>query len=118
VTSPALPDPRLRADVEGPYAVGRVAGHRLLARGEAWLAVDCYSGRCATNLRGTVHQDSHAGTSVRGVGHAVCECGVLSGHLRTGAARRRWWRQHKGRVLMDQPEPAGQPAPVDPAQVA
>lgn len=120
MTYPALPDPRLRRDGTGDvFAIGRVPGHSLLTHGEPYLAVDCYVGRCSTNLRATTHQENTPGVdSVRGRGHAVCGCGELSGHLDTGKARRGWHRAHKARVILGQPEPAGQPAPIAPTAVA
>jgi hypothetical protein len=120
VSDTALPDPRLRRDARGEvFAMGRVLGHPLRCFGQAFLASDCYIGRCATNIGHTVHQENGpAFDSVRGAGHAVCRCGVLSPHLGNGAARKRWHRAHKARVLLHQPEPPGQPAPVNPATVA
>lgn len=116
----AQSDPRLRRDATGTwFALGKVDGHTLLAAGEAYLAVDCRQQRCATNLGGTTHQaNSPTVASVAGHGHPVCGCGVLGPHLDSGKLRRRWHREHKGRVLLDQPEPAGQPRPVPAAAVA
>jgi len=120
VTLHPLPDPRLRRDGTGDvFALGRVVGHSLRAHGEPYLAVDCYSDRCSTNLRGTTHQEnSPTVDSVRGRGHAVCECGVLSPHLDAGSDRRRWHRHHKARVILGQLEPEGQPRPVAPEAIA
>lgn len=98
---------------------GRVTGHKLRANGEAYLAVDCYTGRCSTNIGHTTRQENSPTVfSVRGHGHAVCECGTLSPHETSGAARRRWHRRHKARVLLGRPEPAGQPRPVRPEAIA
>lgn len=81
--------------------------------------MDCYEGRCATNLAATTHQENGPGRrSVRGWGHGVCSCGALSQHHSGGVARRRWHRAHKARVVLGQPEPSGQPTPVAPASVA
>lgn len=120
MSDPALTaDPRVRTGDAGESQLfGRLAGHDLRAHGEAYLVVDCYLGRCATNLRATVHQENGAGDSVAGKGHALCRCGALSPHLPSGYGRRRWHRQHKARVVLDLPEPADQPAPVDPSAVA
>lgn len=120
MTDSPLGDPRLRLTPDGHvYARGRVPGHPLRCRGEAYLAVDCFEDRCATNVRGTVHQENGPGyDSVRGAGHAACSCGALSPHETTGADRKRWHRQHKARVLLGQPEPAGQPAPIAPETIA
>lgn len=118
--SDALPDPRLRRNALGEvFAVGRVSGHALLAGGEPYLAVDCYTGRCSTNVGATTRQEnSPTVDSTRGKGHGVCSCGVLSPHLKFGRRRRWWHRFHKARVLLGLPEPADQPAPVNPAEVA
>jgi hypothetical protein len=115
-----LPDPRLRRDAAGNVeCVRRVAGHGLRANGEPYLAADCYFGRCATNVGGTTHQENTPTVdSVRGAGHAVCECGVLSPHDSSGASRRRWHRAHKARVILGQLEPRIGPRPVDPAAIA
>lgn len=119
---PGLPngDPRLRELPDGElYAVGRLDGHSLRCDGQAYLAIDCYEDRCATNLGATTHQENGpVYDSVRGNGHALCSCGVLSPHLHYGSDRRWWHRRHKARVILDQPEPAGQPRPVDPQAVA
>lgn len=113
-------DARIHIGVDGgTYATGRVPGHGLRARGEPYLAVDCYTGRCATNLGATIHQEnSPTVDSVRGQGHAVCSCGAISPHLPNGIGRKRWHRMHKARVLLAQPEPPGQPRPVSPEDVA
>lgn len=84
---------------------GPLAGHALQARGEAFLATDCERGRCATNLRGTVHQENGADGSVSGAGHGLCECEALSPHVDTGVARRMWHREHKARIHLGLPEP-------------
>jgi hypothetical protein len=121
VTDPDLPDPRLRyADDGTVILVGRYPGHALRGAGpQAWLAVDCYRNRCATNVGATTHQaNGPVEDSVTDWGHALCECGVLSDHLATGAARRRWHRRHKARALLGQPEPDGQPAPIPQLAVA
>ena len=118
---PAVVDPRVLVNQDGQDLLVRapVAGHALRARGEPYLAVDCYEGRCATNVRGTTHQENTPTVaSIRGWGHAVCSCGVLSPHHSTGVARRRWHRRHKARVLLGWPEPPGQPTPVSPEAVA
>ncbi len=39
---------------------------------------------------------------------------LSSGHVDTGVARRAWHRRHKARILDGEPEPEGQPAPIDP----
>lgn len=101
-----------------PALLGRLDGHTLLAGGEPYLAVDCAARRCATNIRGTVREERSADESLRGQGHAVCACGVLSEHLPSYRRRRRWHRQHKARVATAEPEPAGQPQPVDPEEIA
>lgn len=98
--------------------VVRIAGHALRAGGQGFLPVDCYTGRCATNLRGTTHEANRTGESVGGPGHGLCSCGALSPHLANGRQRRRWHRRHKARVLLGQPEPEGQPSPVSPTDVA
>lgn len=117
---PELSDPRLRRADDGTvYLVGRLPGHRLRGDAQAYLAVDCYSHRCATNVGATLHQaNGPVEDSVTDWGHALCECGVLSEHLATGAARRRWHRRHKARVLLGWSEPIDQPTPVDPQAVA
>lgn len=103
----------------GILARGRLPGHALRCNAQAYLAVDCYVDRCATNLGATVHQENGPNyDSVRGRGHGVCECGTLSGHLLTGAERRRWHRSHKARVILGRAEPAGQPAPVAPERIS
>lgn len=117
----ALSDPRLRiTEPDGEtFAVGRLPGHGLLTRGEPYLAIDCDQDRCSTNIGGTTHQENGTGyNSVRGAGHAVCGCGALSPHLHYGSERRWWHRFHKARVILGQPEPAGQPTPVAAAAVA
>lgn len=98
---------------------GRLPGHYLVAHGEAYLAVDCYTGRCATNLHATVHQANND-PSLRGKGHGLCSCGALSPHAPSYRKRRKWHRAHKARVLLGQPEPAppAQPAKINPAEVA
>ncbi len=108
-----------RDDAGQAYATGQVPGHALRLRGEGYLAVDCYRDRCSTNVGHTTRQhNTPTVDSVRGEGHAVCQCGVLSPHVATGADRKRWHRAHKARVLMGDPEPPGQPTPVDPQAVA
>jgi hypothetical protein len=84
---------------------GPLEGHALQAGGEPYLAIDCYHGRCATNVGGTVHQENGAADSVRGIGHGLCECGATSPHMPTGRLRRQWHREHKARVYLGQPEP-------------
>ena len=112
-------DSRIRPGKDGvPALFGPLSGHGLLARGEAYLAVDCYKQRCSTNLHATVHQQNGATNSVAGIGHGVCACGTLSPHLHSYRARRRWHRQHKARVVLTRPEPAGQPRPVNPEAIA
>jgi hypothetical protein len=101
------------------YLRGRLSGHGLRCRGEAYLAVDCYEDRCSTNVGHTVHQENGPSfNSVRGTGHAVCQCGALSPHLHYGSERRWWHRRHKARALLGLPEPAGQPTPSAPETVA
>jgi hypothetical protein len=118
VSSPLL-DPRLHLDNLGViYARGTVPGHGLRAGGEPYLVGDCYLDRCSTNVRGTVHQENGGVRSVAGVGHAVCQCGVLSPHVNYGRDRRAWHRQHKARVILGYPEPPTQPAPVNPQEIA
>ena len=114
-----LPDPRLRRAPNGDvYLVGRYPGHGLRAHGEAYLAVDCYEDRCNNNINTTTHeQNGPDDDSIRGRGHAVCRCGALSPHLDSGRQRRRWHRRHKARVMLGQPEPAGQPRPVPPEAI-
>lgn len=113
-------DPRLHLDPAGRiYAKGRIAEHSLRCNGQAYLTVDCYEDRCATNVGGTTHQENGPSyDSVRGAGHAVCECGAVSPHLHYGSERRWWHRRHKARVICGQPEPETQPRPVDPKAVA
>lgn len=120
MTASPFGDPRLRIDpAGGVYLRGRVHGHGLRCRGEAYLASDCYEDRCSTNVGHTPHQaNGPTYDSVRGDGHAVCQCGAMSPHLTTGAARKRWHRRHKARLVLGQPEPADQPRPVDPRAVA
>lgn len=119
MTDGSVADPRLQEDEVGAFAVGRVPSHGLRVGGEAYLAVDCYLDRCSTNVRATTHQGNGPGyDSVRGAGHAVCECGALSPHLFYGSERRWWHRRHKARVLLGQPEPAGQPRHVAPEAIA
>lgn len=119
MSTSATADPRLREDTGGPWALGRLAGHALRSSGEPYLAVDCVTNRCSTNVGGTTHQENGVGyASVRGAGHAVCECGVLSPHLHYGSDRRWWHRRHKARVILGLAEPEGQPRPVDPRAVA
>lgn len=120
MTDPDLPDPRLRQSDDGTlYLLGRYAGHALRGGAQAWLAVDCYEGRCATNVGATTHQaNGPVEDSVTDWGHALCECGVLSPHHSSGAVRRRWHRRHKARVMIGEAEPGGQPLPVDPQAVA
>ena len=119
MSEPPLGDPRLRIDLAARiWLRGRLAGHHLLGRGEPYLAIDCYIRRCATNVGHTVHQENGHATWLRGPGHGICSCGVLSPHLRSYRARRRWHRQHKARVVLRQPEPAGQPKPVNPREIA
>ena len=121
MTDSPLADPRLHVepDTGAVYARGAVRGHGLLARGEAYLAGDCFVGRCSTNVGHTVRQENGSNhASSRGIGHAVCRCGVLSEHLSTAKERIAWHRQHKARALLGQPEPDGQPRPVDPLTVA
>ncbi len=44
-------------------------------------------------------------TSSGGAGHAVCVCGQVSAaHLRTRAARRSWFDEHKRRVIAEEIE--------------
>lgn len=114
-------DPRIAIADDGhtPIVTAAIPGHRLLARGEPYLAVDCYQGRCSTNLGATTHQENTPSVdSVRGHGHGACECGALSEHEPTGAARRRWHRKHKARVLLELTEPDQQPAAVPPEAIA
>lgn len=120
MTDPELPDPRLRHAKNGDvYLLGRYPGHALRRFGEAFLAVDCYETGCSNNINTTTHDaNGPDDDSVRGRGHALCTCGVLSPHLDSGRQRTRWHRRHKARVMLGQPEPAGQPAPIDPEQVA
>lgn len=84
---------------------GRLAGHALAARGEAYLAPDCYRDRCSTNLRQHFRQASELGEDEGGPGHGLCECGQESPHTETRAQRRTWHREHKARVHLGLPEP-------------
>lgn len=119
MSEPLSGDPRLRIDFAGRvWLRGRLRGHHLLGRGEAYLASDCYIRRCSTNVGHTVHQENGHARWLGGAGHGICSCGVLSPHLRSYYARRRWHRRHKARVALAQPEPAQQPKPVNPREIA
>lgn len=120
MTASPLGDPRLHLDPAGTvYLRGPLAGHGLRARGEAYLASDCAVGRCSTNIGHTVRQENGTNyASTRGIGHAVCRCGVLSPHLTTAKDRIAFHRAHKARVVLGQSEPAGQPKPVAPESIA
>lgn len=101
------------------YLRGPLLGHGLRARGEAYLASDCAVGRCSTNIGHTVRQENGTNyASTRGIGHAVCRCGVLSPHLTAAKDRKAWHREHKARVVLGLPEPDGQPKPVAPEAIA
>lgn len=75
----------------------RVPGHRLVALGAPHTGQTCQQWPCDT-LAGVQRVDKLGSPRAQGVsghGHALCECGWTSGHLLTGAARRRAHRQHK-----------------------
>lgn len=69
-----------------PAVKERVSGHWLLSEGAAFTHV------------GSRRWPS--GTA--GPGYGRCSCGAMSDWLDTGAARKRWHREHKAEVLYGQ----------------
>jgi len=69
----------------------RMTGHGLQDEGAAYSSIHCTEGPCKKQV--TVKRLTPGGTG--GEGHALCECGELSGHLETGNARDRWHKGHK-----------------------
>lgn len=75
----------------------RVPGHRIQGRGAPHTAQTCQRWPCDT-ISGVQRVDKVGVPRARGIGghgHALCECGWTSGHLLTGADRRRAHRSHR-----------------------
>lgn len=106
VVEPEAPELGLYTPLTGAQQWrGPLAGHALRARGEAFLAHDCYRDRCVTNLRQYTREASELGEDEGGPGHGVCSCGAESPHVQTRAERRDWHREHKARIHLGLPEP-------------
>lgn len=73
----------------------RLPGHTLRDEGAPFSAPSCDLDRCAEAF-GVKNVAPYGGIS--GPGHATCSCGEQSDHRPSGAARRRWHRQHKNDI--------------------
>lgn len=66
-----------------------VKGHTLTWEGEAFTKPGCPDSRCVGFRRQTNTN----------YGHGLCSCGEMSEHEETRAARKRWHRMHKMKVV-------------------
>ena len=67
-----------------------VPGHWLVSEGRPFPQPPCcyLSGRYSMGTGGP--------------GHAKCSCGAVSEHLLSGAERKRWHREHKNKIKMEE----------------
>jgi hypothetical protein len=70
----------------------RLVGHSLRKEGQPYCLELC--GECRRSGDGT-WGDEHGDRSLNRHGHGLCSCGVLSPHLESDNARRRWHLVHK-----------------------